>query len=259
MTTATPPLPTTPFIHKGELKQVLLAIADISGYTRYMTQNRTDLLHSQVLLTDLTQTILKEIEFPLQVSKLEGDAIFLYAELDDSWEEKKTDISWRILSFFEVFTERLTELAESNMCPCTACKKVAALRLKVIVHSGEALLHRIGPFEELSGVDVITVHRLLKNSMNSDKYLLVTDSALPLLDFPDGKLDVDWTEWYDQLGEVRGKAWVAEEMEAKRQAIVESGKYRTAAARLRNEWMKVRKILSFKTRPSKVPLFEHLS
>ncbi len=258
MTTATE-VPSSTFVEKGKLKKVLLVITDISGYTRYMTENKTDLLHSQVLLTEVTQSLLQQIKCPLQVSKLEGDAIFLFAEIGDDWEEKKKEVSSRILSFFEVFTERVTELAESNMCPCTACKKVDALKLKVIAHSGEALIHKIGPFEELSGVDVIAVHRLLKNSMGANEYLMATNDALEVLDFPERDLDVEWVESYDQIGELRGKAWVAEGHLVPNDGIIESGQYRTLSTKLRNEWMKIKRVLTYKLRPSKMPVFEHLS
>ena len=53
---------------------VLLIIADISGYTRYMTANAKTLSHSQIIITELLKTILQRIELPLEVAELEGDA-----------------------------------------------------------------------------------------------------------------------------------------------------------------------------------------
>ncbi len=38
---------------------VLLIIADISGYTRYMTANAKTLAHSQTIITELFKTIQK--------------------------------------------------------------------------------------------------------------------------------------------------------------------------------------------------------
>jgi hypothetical protein len=62
--------------------QVLLIIADISGYTRLMVSSDIEIEHSQHIISELIQTIIKEVEVPLEVSKLEGDAIFLYAKKD---------------------------------------------------------------------------------------------------------------------------------------------------------------------------------
>ena len=54
-----------------------------------------------------------------------------------------------------------------------AIEHIEKLRLKLVVHSGEALFHQILGFQELAGVDVIIVHRLLKNSVEADQYLLM--------------------------------------------------------------------------------------
>ena len=63
------------------------------------------------------------------------------------------------------------------MCNCDACEGTDRLRLKVIVHIGEVLFYKIADFSKLSGPDVILIHRLLKNSIGSDEYLLMTERA----------------------------------------------------------------------------------
>ena len=70
---------------------VLLMIADISGYTKFMISNKQSLLHSQMIITELTKTIIKQVEIPFEVSKLEGDAIFMYAIKPESQ-------SWEVMS-----------------------------------------------------------------------------------------------------------------------------------------------------------------
>jgi hypothetical protein len=61
----------------------------------------------------------------------------------------------------------------------------------VVVHTGDVLPHKIGPFYELVGLDVIVVHRLLKNFVAADQYLLMTDDAIGLLPV---SVDLDTTE-----------------------------------------------------------------
>ena len=63
-------------------KDVILLIADISGYTRFMISNKQTLRHAQIVITKLIKTIIEQVEIPLEVSKLEGDAIFLYSIKD---------------------------------------------------------------------------------------------------------------------------------------------------------------------------------
>ena len=64
------------------------------------------------------------------------------------------------------------------------CKNFDQLKLKIVVHSGEALFHQIGGFPDISSVDVILVHRLLKNSIKSDEYVLMTEAAYRDISFP---------------------------------------------------------------------------
>ncbi|MFC1614694.1 DUF2652 domain-containing protein, partial [Gemmatimonadota bacterium] len=188
------------------VKKTILIIADISGYTKFMISNNRTLMHSQVIITELINTIIKQIEIPLEISKLEGDAIFFYAvkkEDESEWESVKKEIGRKLISFFTAFSEKVVELSESNICDCNACNHVSKLKLKAVVHYGEALLHRIGKFFELSGVDVIIVHRLLKNSVNSDQYILMTEPAYDEIEFPE-KLEIKrGEEKYEEIGTLK--------------------------------------------------------
>ena len=49
--------------------------------------------------------------------------------------------------------------------------------MKVIVHSGRAVFNTIAGLPQVSGTDVILAHRLLKNSLASHEYLLMTEAA----------------------------------------------------------------------------------
>jgi class 3 adenylate cyclase len=166
---------------------VVLIMADISGYTAYMTANAKALAHGQALITELITTILREVELPLKVAKLEGDAVFLFARKEDSpaWSESKRVIGRKLVSLFSRFAEKVSELGSATTCTCSACAHVQALKLKVIVHSGEALFHQLLQFEELAGVDVIIVHRLLKNSVSASEYLLLTSQAQNDIELPE--------------------------------------------------------------------------
>jgi hypothetical protein len=184
---------------------VLLIIADISGYTRYMTANAKTLAHSQTIITELIHALVHEIELPLEIAKLEGDAIFLYCRknsVTQPWTEARCVIAERLLKFFRQFSSRLSELSDSTTCTCNACTHIEKLQLKVVVHSGEALFHRVLNFTELAGVDVIAVHRLLKNSVNAEQYLLVTETAALDLEFPESLQFNPGSETYNDLGRI---------------------------------------------------------
>ena len=84
---------------------------------------------------------------------MEGDAVFTYAVKENgeqSWGDIEKKIGEKLITFSRVFSERVFELSESNICDCNACNNVDKLKLKLVAHSGEALLYKIGRFYELS-------------------------------------------------------------------------------------------------------------
>ncbi len=188
-----------------EPEPVLLILADISGYTRYMTANAKTLAHSQTIITELVHAIVQQIEAPLTVAKLEGDAIFLYCRKQATakpWPEIRRMVGEKLLSFFELFQHKLKELSLSATCSCSACAHIDQLKLKLIVHSGEALFHRVLNFEELAGVDVIIAHRLLKNSVPANQYLLITEPARHDIEFSYELPLTASREDYEDIGKV---------------------------------------------------------
>ncbi len=182
-------------------EKVVLLIADISGYTDFMLANEKSLEHSHLIISELIETILGEVELPLTLAKLEGDAVFLYAVKDEAFAARADDLGARVLRFFHAFSNKVAELTLSSFCKCGACRNIETLKLKVVVHSGRCAFYQIAGLTELSGVDVIVVHRLLKNSVGSSEYVLITEAAqqdlrLPLTLLSRGE------ESYDGIGAV---------------------------------------------------------
>jgi hypothetical protein len=162
-------------------QELVIILADISGYTKFMVENQLAAVHGQQCITFLIETIIRQVEIPLHLQEIEGDAVFLYAVAGDGqlWSEVFTQIRTKLVRFFEVFIEAMViggEVAPIP-CPCSVCKDVHQLKLKVIVHSGRAVFNTIGGLAQVSGADVILAHRLLKNSVPSHEYMLMTEAA----------------------------------------------------------------------------------
>lgn len=186
-------------------KDVVFFIADISGYTRFMVSNEKDLSHSQIIVKELINTIIEQIEMPLEVIKLEGDAIWLYADKNDPqnpWDKTKDTIVASMMSFFKVFSHKIGELTVHKICNCNACNNIERLKLKVIVHSGKTVFYQVNGHEDLVGTDAIIVHRLLKNSVSADEYILLTEPAYQDLPLPEGKVE-ESQENYDEIGTIK--------------------------------------------------------
>jgi hypothetical protein len=193
-------------------KDVFLIITDISGYTSFMVAHRTALVHGQLIISELTKAIIKQVEIPLEISKLEGDAVFLYAAADDpkSRDDLPRQIGGKLKGFLSAFANKLQELSQSNTCPCEACTNMDKLNLKIVVHSGRALFYELGKFQELAGVDVIIVHRLLKNSVLAKQYILMTAAAYQglqaAIDFP----VTPSQETYEEVGQIKTYVYLPE-------------------------------------------------
>jgi hypothetical protein len=168
---------------EGDEREMILILADISGYTRFMMSNRTAVIHAQGIISTLMKAIIREVAIPLEISKLEGDAIFMFADSGHSadWQATCAQVGEKLIRFIDAFDSALQELVQVNSCSCPPCRHAPELRLKVLGHVGKALRYTLGPFEELAGVDVILVHRLLKNPVAVKSYLLLTENAFRLL------------------------------------------------------------------------------
>ena len=161
-------------------KRLVVILADISGYTKFMVQNQMSAIHGQQYITFLIETLLREVDIPLHLQEIEGDALFLYAEdpgSDEGWEEVLAQVRLKLIRFFDAFYEGTVLAADASPCKCGICLHADELALKIIVHSGTAVFHTIGGFDKVSGSDVILAHRLLKNSVPDDEYLLMSKAA----------------------------------------------------------------------------------
>lgn len=189
-------------------QEILLVLCDISGYTRFVAGHKEALFHACAIIGELLRAVLKQVRAPLQVLKLEGDAVFLYAVAPQGKPTLGNQVLPVLDRAFAAFSEKRRELGESNICPCEACRNLECLRLKMVVHSGAALLQRIGRHQELSGLAVILVHRLLKNSVPQDEYLLLTGPARTRLALLEAPPQAETDEAYAELGAVHAYVYL---------------------------------------------------
>ena len=186
-----------------ELKNIIIVIADVSGYSGFITQNQTALLHAEEIISQLIETVISTADYPLTINKLEGDAALMYAEICDNESAVVPDVLRQVTEFFTQFEQKIRELTgERAQCPCEACQRVRELKLKVIVHKGEAAIKKIRHFEELAGVSVILAHRLLKNSLPVNQYILLTEPVAAYFDNAIGWKSFRHRESYPGSGEL---------------------------------------------------------
>jgi hypothetical protein len=185
-----------------EPRKVFLVIADISGYTRFIRLHKMSLLHAELIVGELLESVIKESDHPLILHELEGDAVTFYAE-SDGGKEQARDILLQVQRFFTAFREKESELvSDCGFCICDACRNVGKLKLKTILHHGEAVITQIRHFNKVAGEDVILAHRLLKNSIQQDEYFLLTDEFHRLSGDVEGMVKDQRREKYEGFGTV---------------------------------------------------------
>jgi hypothetical protein len=184
-------------------EQGYLVLADISGYTSFLT--RAELEHAHGIVAELTQLVITRLGEPLRFVELEGDAVFAYAPVAAFGDaERLLDM---IEGCYVAFRLRLEEMRRATTCTCSACSLIGALDLKFVAHLGSFVLQQTPTGAKPLGPDVILVHRLLKNRVadvfGTKAYAFLSDA---LLERAGRTLGLPaHSESYDDLGEVRGR------------------------------------------------------
>jgi D-serine deaminase-like pyridoxal phosphate-dependent protein len=110
----------------------LLVIADIGGYTRFMTLHRTSLAHAQENTSRLLDAIIDAAP-DLELSGLEGDAAFLYAT-EPSADEITRSLAGLASAMHRAFHDEQQRLEVLRICWCDGCKQTGKLTVKVVAH-----------------------------------------------------------------------------------------------------------------------------
>lgn len=157
-------------------QDAFVLIADISGYTEFIKFSALEMTHAQIALSELMGAMWDAGEGELEPLKTEGDAI-LYAAADEP--EGVAKGIERILS---AYYRTRTTLKANNPCDCRACHSLPNLEIKILGHHGPVLFHEFKGVRGIAGLTVVTVHRMLKNSIAGTCYVALSEHAraLPL-------------------------------------------------------------------------------
>jgi class 3 adenylate cyclase len=153
----------------------LLLIADIAGYTRFMKAHRTSLAHAQDIVARLLEAMIDAVP-DLTLVEVEGDAAFLYQPLASAAESVIADSAVQLArEMHRAFHLRQQGMVARNACPCDGCTQSSNLKVKFVAHLGEVATQRVKTLTRLAGLDVIVVHRMLKNAVPVPEYVLMSD------------------------------------------------------------------------------------
>lgn len=185
-------------------RRTALLLADISGFTSFMRMHEVATQHAREIVAALLSGIIDAAGEELEVAEVEGDAVFFYAMAVDDSPEAVRAASERVRPRLAPILRAFRAAIERQLlrdCDCEACGCVANLRLKQIVHVGDVGIERIGRFDKLFGIEVIVAHRLLKNSVPLNEYVLLTAAAADTLEGcgSPAQASLLWSDWKESL------------------------------------------------------------
>lgn len=161
------------------MSKSLLFIPDISGFTQFVQS--TEVEHSQHVIAELLEVLIDSNISGLELAEIEGDALFFYKEEDTLSQEK---LLAQIEHTFSTFYSHLEELKKNRICQCMACATAPDLELKIVAHAGEIQFITVKGNRKPFGQHVIEAHRLLKNSVESDSYVLISHELADSVGLP---------------------------------------------------------------------------
>ncbi len=159
-----------------------LFLPDISGFTDFVSQ--TEINHSKHIISEVLEILIESNILGLQLAEIEGDALFYYLE---GKLPSLSDLNQQVEQMFLAFHNHLRLYDHQRICECGACQTAADLKLKFFAHAGEIQFVELKNFKKPHGKEVIVVHRLMKNSVPINEYLLASEGYLNEMDGAHGK------------------------------------------------------------------------
>lgn len=168
----------------------LLCIPDISGFTQFMSD--TDFELSSKVIPSLLNKIIYSNELGLKISEIEGDAVLFYrnGELPPFHQ-----LIAQCKFFYTEFYEQLNTLRVKHNHTNDAAKIPEILGLKIVLHYGKEIgMVPVGKNIKLIGEDVIVAHRLLKNDIPIDEYILISERLMAIYGASKKNTSFDWCQ-----------------------------------------------------------------
>jgi Protein of unknown function (DUF2652) len=171
-----------------------ILIPDISGFTEFMST--TELDHGSHAINILLDAILKAAGDEYEISEIEGDAVLMFKRGPAPTNKEILDICLKI---FNAFHFQRKWMQQHTICPCGACQAIINLTVKFVVHHGPVGEMKVGRFVTLSGRDIIIAHRLLKNSVPSNEYVLITEKLWQHSPDLSENFEIKWSSLSDEF------------------------------------------------------------
>src|ERR671924_1070695 len=139
-----------------------------------MRSHRMSLAHAEVNTARLLEKVIDAAR-GFDLIEIEGDAAFLSRQADTlDPDATVAAITQAAVSMHRAFHIERQHVA-TYLCPCDGCTQADNLKLKFVAHIGDVATQTVKQRRTLVGIDVIFVHRLLKNPVPVPEYVLFSE------------------------------------------------------------------------------------
>jgi hypothetical protein len=186
-----------------DTQPALIFIPDISGFTKFV--NETGLVTSRNLIADLLEIIIEANILEMEVAEIQGDAVLFYRLGPPPTVQEVINQCKQIFIDFQNY---LKIVERDQGTEVGASLSDSRLTLKIVVHYGRLSVTQIREHIKLMGKNVIIAHRLLKNDIEGDEYVLLSEDYLQTQPEQDIKPNFSWSRlhqgstYYEHLGEI---------------------------------------------------------
>jgi Protein of unknown function (DUF2652) len=173
------------------MQKALYFMPDISGFTHFV--NNTEVEHSIHIIAELLELLLDNSSIDMQLAEIEGDALFMFSTQIPDY----TQLLQQTTTMLEQFHKHTKGYETRRICNCGSCRTTINLELKFLIHYGDLAFIKVKKIVKPYGMDVIKIHRLLKNQVPFNEYILFTDSAYNLYKNEADETWIKQTETFD--------------------------------------------------------------
>lgn len=198
------------------MQKALYFMPDISGFTNFV--NNTELEHSIHIISELLELLIDNASLDLELVEVEGDALFMFTSKIPDYGQL-LELTTTMLENFHKHTK---SYESKRICNCGSCRTTTNLELKFLVHYGDLSFIKVKSFVKPYGRDVIKIHRLLKNQVPVNEYILFTNDTYELYK---NQVDETWVKsseshdaehpdyFYKNLENIQNNVQIANEKE----------------------------------------------
>ena len=186
-----------------DTQPALIFIPDISGFTKFV--NETGLQVSRNLIADLLEIIIEGNILDMTMTEILGDAVLFYRLGEPPTVQEVVNQCKQIFLDFQNYLKIVERDTGSEL---GASLSDSNLTLKFVVHYGLLSITNIRDHIKLMGKDMIIAHRLLKNNIVGDEYVLLSEDYLKTQPEESIKPNFSWTRLssgftnYEHLGDI---------------------------------------------------------